>query len=110
MGYCIYIEESKFSIKAENKAAALKAVQGLHGKERIKDSSGKHFSWVSSDFYELDTLEDMLEEWRWKPKIDLDTGDVLGVEFTGEKYGDDDFFFQSLSTLRRSWKFHSLPW
>jgi len=44
MGYCISVHNVKFHIKEANKRPALKAVRALHGKETIKDSSGKHFS------------------------------------------------------------------
>jgi hypothetical protein len=97
MGYCIFVKPVTLKIKHADKPAALKAIKALKGKERIDDSSGRHFSWVSHDFEKLKTLEEMLCEWRWNSKIDEDTGDVIGLEFTGEKYGDDDLLFKALA-------------
>lgn len=96
MGYYIKLKAQKFSIKKENFDAALKAIQSLaNNKETITDSSGRHFSWVRQGFEELDTLPAILDEWRYIAKID--TEGIYRLEFTGEKYGDDDLLFKTLA-------------
>jgi hypothetical protein len=74
----------------------LKAIQSLHGKETITDSGGKHFSWVDYNFYNIDNLKEMLEEWRWKPVFD-DKGDIVKLEFWGEKIGDENLLFNAIA-------------
>lgn len=95
MGYCISVQESKFTIKKDNFQKALEAIQALHGKERIEDSGDTHFFWVDYDFYKIDNLNDMLKEWRWAPTFT--NGDITDIDFTGEKYGDDDVLFKTIA-------------
>jgi hypothetical protein len=88
MGYCIRASVKKFTIKEVNKRPALSAIRSL------KDD---HFSWVDATaFKDVGTLEDMLKVWRWYPKTDPETGDVISLSFTGEKLGDDDVLFKTL--------------
>ena len=96
MGYYIYVKDSKFSIKQENLVKSLKAIQALRGKETIKDYRGEHFSWVSDNFYTIDNIHEMLDEWRWKASY-TEEGDIKGISFLGEKFGDDKFLFQALA-------------
>lgn len=56
-----------------------------------------HFSWVDTKIVlESKTLEDALEEIRYKP-VFTPYGDIANVEFTGEKYGDEKIFFTALA-------------
>lgn len=99
MGYHIFqvYNKTKFNIKAENKLSALRATRLLSGKETCTDSSGKHFSWVrTEDFVNLPTLEAVLDEWRWRAKND-EAGNIIHIDFTGEKYGDDTLLFQQIA-------------
>lgn len=95
MGYCMDQQDSKFTIKQENIGKALAAVKALSGKETIKDSSGRHFSWVDQDFATKNTLEEILASWRWQIKVLGD--DVIEIEFTGEKLGDDKILFDAIA-------------
>ena len=112
MGYYITHEGGRFKIKAENKAAALKAL-----KEYTDDSS----SWVTdSAVQNAKTLEDAMVEWRWQPDtteremevadlnddtvfdfeapdIKHDNKDITSIWFEGEKLGDDEEFFGVLA-------------
>ena len=96
MGYCIFQGKSAFFMGNETLDRALKAIQGLHGKETIKDSSGKHFYWVANEFYLHDNLPHMLREWRWDASMDGD-GNVVGLSFSGEKSGDDLILFGAIA-------------
>lgn len=98
MGYCIYQGEVKFTIKVENKVAALQAVKGLAGKETIKYRDGRsNFSWVNTEeFVNVPILEKALEAWRWHPIVDK-AGNITCLEFKGEKYGDDTLLFTALA-------------
>lgn len=102
MGYCMEQRDcAGFKIKAENVQKALKAIQALHGKESIKDASGRHFSWVGEDFYKIDNLKDMLREWRWEGDFDED-GNIVYLSFCGEKLGDDEVLFEALAPFIES--------
>lgn len=97
MGYCIeQIGKAEFLLIKQQQDNALQAIQALHGKETIKDSSGSHFCWVKNDFYKIDNIKDMLEEWRWEPEFD-DNENIIGLEFTGEKLGDDSLLFRAIA-------------
>lgn len=99
MGYRIFQnqEHSKFHIKAENKNKALDAIKSLVGKGAIKDSSGKHFSWVSDNDYKNSiNLERAFKAWRWLAKND-NNENIIGLVFNGEKYGDDLILFNVIA-------------
>lgn len=110
MGYCITQIGGKFEIKAKNKSKALEAIKKLAGKETIEDSSGAHFSWVdTSDFTEAKTLEKALIAWRWEADttkwISHTNGDIIALNFTGEKWGDDTMLFEAIAPYVESGSF-----
>lgn len=96
MGYYMNQTDGKFFIKKENINKVIKAIQGLHGKESIEDSSGRHFSWVDHDFYKKDNISDIFICWRWEVGFDED-GNVNSVTFQGEKLGDDGVLFKKIA-------------
>lgn len=97
MGYCIDMRGcSNFKIKAENFQKALKAIQDLHGKETIKDSGGRHFSWIRHDFYKINTLVEMMDEWGWPMEIDAE-GNCNRVYCSSEKLGDDEILMKAIA-------------
>jgi hypothetical protein len=110
MGYCIFQGDTKFRIKAANKAAALEAVRALAKDEgRMSggaySSSGRtsHFSWVTTDDFALaKTLEVALEAWRWPAVVDEKTGDIVGIEHRGEKRGDDPVLWDAIAPFVES--------
>ncbi|MDR2022109.1 MAG: hypothetical protein LBQ71_02380 [Hungatella sp.] len=52
-----------------------------------------HFSWVATEtVLNSKTLSDALLEIRYRPFYD-ENGNIINVEFTGEKDGDEDIFF-----------------
>lgn len=106
MGYCMDQRDNKFFIKADKKADALAAIKKLA--ETVQENGGggvlergggwkRHYSWVNTkDFVEAETLADALNEWRWEIEENND-GDVNGIQFVGEKLGDDNFLFDAIA-------------
>lgn len=69
------------------------------------DSFGDHFMWVyTDDVLQSNTLEEALEKIRYKSEYDK-KGNIIDIEFTGEKLGDDDIFFNSLAPYVESGSF-----
>lgn len=53
--------------------------------------------WVETKtVLESTDLEGALKEIRYAPQYDKN-GDICGIEFTGEKYGDEKIFFGALA-------------
>ena len=89
MGYCMSQKEAKFNMKAENKVPAFKALKAA--------ASNQTFSWINSATVKgCRTLEELMEECRWDLQ-ENDDGDVTGIEFSGEKAGDDLKLFNILA-------------
>lgn len=93
MGYCMDQHGSKFCIKEQNIAKAMKAIKALHGKGDSSDEG--RFAWVDEDFDTKKTLSEILECWRWQ--IKSPSMDVEGIEFIGEKLGDDLILFEAIA-------------
>jgi hypothetical protein len=90
MGYCMTQQNSKFLIKKENHGAAYRAIQEL-------GQTGKDFHWVkASDFANMTDLLSALQEWRWEPSQD-DDGNIVDLNFTGEKLGADKELFDAIA-------------
>lgn len=97
MGYHMRQMGESFSLRNENRAAALAAIKRLAGEETIRESSGAHFAWVrTSDFAQAETLEDALRVWRWEPEVDKQ-GNIEGLWFHGEKLGDDKVLLEAIA-------------
>jgi hypothetical protein len=91
------LTESNFTILAKNKKFALQAIKNLAGQGTVNDSSGKHFSWVTTEeFFRAKTLEKALRAWRYSTE-EVNEEDLGISEFTGEKLGDDFLLFQALA-------------
>lgn len=98
MGYCMDQRDANFRIKRSNLKKALEAIKALAGKETIGDASGRHFSWVNTaDFLKATTLAAAMDEWRWTLHFESDDGDADGIQFHGEKSGDDMHLFQAIA-------------
>jgi len=106
MGYCMSQGDTKFRIKAANKAAALEAVRALaKDGARMSYYNGRErrFSWVTTDDFTLaKTLEVALEAWRWPAVVDEKTGDIVGIEHHGEKLGDDPVLWDAIAPFVES--------
>lgn len=87
MGYCIHQREAKFHVKRSNFVPAVKALQAMRGT----------YSWAR-DFQKLTSLVKILSAWRWEAKrVDEEEGDIVGIQFCGEKAGDDLALFKVLA-------------
>lgn len=94
--------EAKFRILEKNQSKALKAIKALAGKETIKDSSGKHYSWVETkNFVEARYIEEAMTAWRWcvtyDDSIEPNANDITDINFEGEKLGDDIILFEAIA-------------
>jgi hypothetical protein len=106
MGYVLIQRESSFSIAADDCANALAAVKALHGREPIEDSTGRHFSFVTTERFLLaETLADALAAWRWEAEESTADGSIVGLDFQGEKHGDEDLLFAALAPFVQSSSF-----
>lgn len=95
MGYCITLNHGNITIKADKKPFALEAVRAL---AQQTTAIHKRFDWVDTDdFFLAKTLEGALKAWRYEARVDKTTGDINGVEFLGEKLGDDDTLWKALA-------------
>jgi hypothetical protein len=102
MGTSMYLYADRFRIKAEDKEKALEKI-----KELMKDPNasrggynyeeGRVFSWLhNSNPEKWSSLEEALTEWRFKPETN-DNGDIVGLEFTGQKVGDEKQMFKRIA-------------
>lgn len=98
MGYYITYMEDNFKILKANHDKALAAIKGLAGRETIVGYGGEpHFSWVHiKEFVEARHIEDAFQAWRWEVNFS-DVGDIQGIYFTGEKWGDDEVLFGAIA-------------
>lgn len=106
MGYSVTEVCDSVHIKKKNFSKALDMIKSRMGntKGQIKDSTGYHFSWVDTNrALNAETLVEALKAWRWKPRID--EGDIVGLEFSGEKLGDDFLLFQAIAPYVESGSF-----
>lgn len=103
MGYCIEMTDSNFIIRKNNFEKALEALkkvfvpENMSCMDHINGENYPHFSWVDTKIVlDSTTLEEAMDEIRYTPIYNID-GDICDVEFTGEKYGDENVFFAALS-------------
>ena len=85
MGYCMDQRDSDFHVARENVADMAKAVRAIEGQ----------FAWVSNR-HNAGTVEGLFRAWRWEIQRD-DGGDVVGINFCGEKLGDDPILFEAIA-------------
>jgi len=97
MGYCINQVGGNFDIKAGNVEAAAQALRDMPnpGKDHWPPN---RYSWMSDDWQEAGDLSNLLDEWRWEADVDHDNGGaIIGLNFHGEKAGDDLAMFQAIA-------------
>lgn len=108
MGYYMSIRSENFEMEPDQFAGALAAIKTLMGK--VKElghggcwSGGKqtewHFTWVTTDtVLNATTLYDAMKEWRWGLDfLDDQNSRVIGIEFRGEKIGQDELLFEAIA-------------
>lgn len=92
MGYHITVNESKFKINAENVEIAFKA---------CKENLIGEYYWVDTNYaLSRDNIIDYINEWRWC--IEIEDGNIIGIEFEGEKLGDEEELFKVLAPFVES--------
>ena len=88
MGYNITLHNYDFIIAAAEKNNVL---QALHNMPDI------NYSWVSiAEVKKTQTLDQAMYEWRYKPEYD-EGGNVIGIDFCGEKLGSDEEMFAAIA-------------
>ena len=91
MGYCITQTGANFTIKEQNFKPAYRAIK--------HQMSGVVYRWSNGTdwFNGLRDLYAVLEFWRYEPTLDEESGDMIGINFTGEKIGDENLLFQVIA-------------
>lgn len=95
MGYCMQMIEQDFFIPADKVPKVIDAIRRLGGGETTRDSTGAHYSWVQRDFARRDTVPEMMSAWRWE--VETEDGNIVSIEFCGEKLGDDHILFEAIA-------------
>jgi hypothetical protein len=104
MGYCIEQRASDFRVKKENFKPMLKAIESLMAlTDRMSGGSSyreKWFAWVDTSKVlqgvENNDIFYAMEAWRWFVERD-EEGNISGIFFEGEKYGDDDLLMAAIA-------------
>lgn len=96
MGYWIEQRDSNFLLPEANHEKALKALQELA--KKAADGEVNSLDWIApSAIIEAKTIKEALVAIRWEPSIYDETGDVIGLEFTGQKSGSDLQLFNAIA-------------
>lgn len=102
MGYNIQIIGADFSIDTADTRNALEAIEALMQdpdaeRRGYSKHSGDHFSWLNNATpEEWNTLDEAMVDWRF-PIHRNDTGDVIGIEFSGQKIGQEKLMFERIA-------------
>jgi len=107
MGYCMNQRGSDILITTEQQKKAFKPVRkklldevdekGGGGSWKGGKKVESCYSWVNmSEIKRAKSLIDILNAFRWTPEID-DKGDIINVNFEGEKLGDDKILFDAIA-------------
>lgn len=106
MGYRIFQLQTRFLVLHRNCEAAFASIQNLcQPSPKLLLGNGKteslpqvrNFAYVEGRaILESHTLADVLTEWRWSPTID-EEGNIQGLEFLGEKLGEENLLFNLLA-------------
>ncbi len=90
MGYLMYKSDANFKMKGARLPEALQALKAVAG-------GGEQWDWVTMRVVgDASTFEDAMRECRWDLDLDAD-GDVVGIDFVGEKLGDDEQAFSAIA-------------
>lgn len=94
MGYTIYQLKSDFFIPKELFSEALASIK-KYANDLFNKEKKIPFIEVS-ELENSESLEDALVVMRWLPELN-EHGDIIDIEFSGEKLGDDFLFFSSIA-------------
>jgi hypothetical protein len=88
MGYCMTQENGSFRIKSDKKERAFWAAMAMPDEDT---------HWVKRGWNkDLRDIEGALHAWRYDPEAD-EHGDIVDVQFIGEKLGDELLFFKAIA-------------
>ncbi len=91
MGYDMCMREYSFHILAKNKENALAAIKALADKDT-------HYAWVSTEnFVRAKSLPEATKVWGWHIEEDPESGNIVGIDFFGEKLGDDKILLDAIA-------------
>lgn len=107
MGERIMLLKSEFFLPRDKRAAALHAVHSLVGSETNRGFGEPHYSFVKSSYATSGDLIEALACWRWLAEED-EEGNIVSIEFTGEKRGDDRLLFRAIAPFVRRGSFISI--
>jgi hypothetical protein len=101
VGYCITLIDNRLLITHAKQPSALEAVKQLMTRTDLMtggSSSGERwFAWVNNNsILEAEELADALLDWRYEAESD-EGGDIVRVEFIGEKLGDEHHLWRVLA-------------
>ena len=91
MGYYVSMDFADVVVPADKVDDCLKAINALHD-----DKQPNHYGWVRFREGGFKTLKKAFEAWRYDANFD-DLGNLHIEYFTGEKLGDDEFFWESIA-------------
>lgn len=95
MGYCITMTDENFKMKQSNFEEALKCLKNL--------AQEKYLKWVTDDLVlDATTFEEAMDACRYTLCFDEEYEDVVGIEFNGEKLGNDDDIFTVIAPFVES--------
>jgi len=102
MGYCIDQKDTVFKMKADNLPKALAALKAIAGdKDRMGGGSSSGdcwFSWCDMSYVDEDNFGDAFAKLNWDVREYLDDdGNIIDVEFVGEKSGDDEYILNTIA-------------
>lgn len=111
LGYCIDLNEAEFGIRKENFPKIIEAIRELMGHpEKMGGATftggrciSRHFSFMDMDAMDealgkepAEAIEGIFDELRYPVEFDSE-GNVCGIEFDGEKLGDEKEFFKAMA-------------
>jgi hypothetical protein len=95
MGYCIDQTDSSFVIFKKDFDVCLVAIKQM-ASDWLAAGNGEP-SWVDlRNALKANSLQDAFNEWRWTVYLD-DAGDIGGINFDGEKSGQDYKLFECIA-------------
>ena len=101
MSIKIFILASSVNLKNDQFDNVLVALQALQGRETTGRSDYSHFMWLPCcDFNNVQSVEEMFKLWRWPVEFN-EAGDIVSLDFVGEKSGDEDLLFATIAPYVR---------
>ena len=106
MEYYIELRDSDFYIKEKNFKNVLEAISNLMTQtDKMNGGSSNEdrwFSWVNTDnvlrAIRQNNLRQVMTEWRFPVGFeDVGKGDICDLSFSGEKSGDEVYFFDAIA-------------